>query len=149
VPGEVLVAAAPNGAAFGAIPIDIPVAPRTPPTGVKPGSPARNGLPSPNSDPLVMAGSRLVIRIGTVTSKIACRWDETGEAAKTTAQLMPMVDGMMLWVLLPLKFPVTVLAEHGAVLFVEVLNCRTAGTKRSVAASLFSTVKGSDIVATT
>src|SRR5205085_12507655 len=112
----------------------MPAVPRTPPTGVKPGSPELNGLPKLNNDPVVIAESRLVIRIGTVTSKIACRWDETGEAAKTTAQLMPMADGMMLWVLLPVKFPVTVLAEHGAVLFVEALNCRTAGPKRSVAA---------------
>src|SRR5207248_1808678 len=114
--------------------------------------PEVNGLPKPNIDPVVIAGSRRpVIKIGTVTSKIACRWDETGEAAKTTAQLMPMSEGLSGCGPFPVKLPVTVLAEHGAALFVDTLNCRTAGTKRSLAftPSLFSTVNGSDIVATT
>src|SRR6202035_1107035 len=103
----------------------------------------------PKPEPLTIAGSRLVMRIGTATSKIAFRLLETGEPASTTAHFVPIVAVLSGFTPLPEKFPVTVLAEHGFPPVPGGLYCRVAATKRSVAPSLLNTVNGSEILATT
>lgn len=100
--------------------------------GAKPKTP-ENGAPNPIGEPAMIAGSVLgVISIGMVTSKIACGCDETGEAAKVSAQFTPIAAGLRVCVPVPVKLPVTVLAEHGAPPAPGFLNCRMAETARSV-----------------